>query len=255
MGIHMLTGANGPFRAEEFHRGLAALVGALPGESVLDLGCGVGRTLPHLVAAVGPSGRVVGLDANERFLDLARSAAGQGVNLVRHEAAGALPFAEATFQRIVCNNVLECVAEPGPFLADCKRVLAPGGRILFGHFDFDSVVLASACLELTRDLVHGYADFKQPWMAAADGQVGRKLPGLLYGQGFAPMTVGAVLFVERSLSGGYAQGLMPDLVAVGRENGLDEKSLRDWRADLERREREDGFFFSIQWMYALCGQD
>lgn len=43
-----------------------------PGDTVLDVGCGTGLSLPLLSAAVGPSGRVIGLDASPRMLEVAR---------------------------------------------------------------------------------------------------------------------------------------------------------------------------------------
>lgn len=48
------------------------LLGALAGATVLDVGCGTGRNLPSLVRRVGPSGRVIGVDASEGMLEKAR---------------------------------------------------------------------------------------------------------------------------------------------------------------------------------------
>jgi demethylmenaquinone methyltransferase/2-methoxy-6-polyprenyl-1,4-benzoquinol methylase len=49
-----------------------ALLGLRRGDTVLDLGCGTGLNLPLLVAAVGPTGRVIGLDRSVGMLAMAR---------------------------------------------------------------------------------------------------------------------------------------------------------------------------------------
>ena len=51
---------------------LLALVGIQPGSTVADVGTGPGMMLPHLVAAVGPSGRVIAEDIQQDFLDRAQ---------------------------------------------------------------------------------------------------------------------------------------------------------------------------------------
>ncbi|HET6951649.1 MAG TPA: methyltransferase domain-containing protein [Acidimicrobiales bacterium] len=48
-----------------------------PGDHVLDVGCGTGANFPHLVAAVGPSGRVTGIDLSEAMAALARTRAAE----------------------------------------------------------------------------------------------------------------------------------------------------------------------------------
>jgi SAM-dependent methyltransferase len=50
-----------------------AEVGLHPGQTTLDAGCGTGRALPHLRAAVGPAGRVLGLDLTPEMLATARA--------------------------------------------------------------------------------------------------------------------------------------------------------------------------------------
>jgi len=49
-------------------RAAVAEVGLHPGQTALDAGCGTGRALPHLRAAVGPAGRVLGLDLTPEML-------------------------------------------------------------------------------------------------------------------------------------------------------------------------------------------
>lgn len=50
----------------------ADALGLSGGETVVDLGCGTGATLPHLRSRVGPDGRVVGVDVTRPLLDRAR---------------------------------------------------------------------------------------------------------------------------------------------------------------------------------------
>src|SRR5215472_15175070 len=52
-----------------------ALLNLTPGQSVLEVGCGTGVFLPLLAAAVGPGGRVVGIDLSPSSSPLPRSAA------------------------------------------------------------------------------------------------------------------------------------------------------------------------------------
>ena len=54
-------------------RAAVAEVGLHPGQTALDAGCGTGRALPHLRAAVGPAGRVLGLDLTTEMLATARA--------------------------------------------------------------------------------------------------------------------------------------------------------------------------------------
>lgn len=65
-----------------------------PGQTVVDLGCGTGLNLPRLAAAVGPTGRVVGIDANAGMLAVARArvrrAGWRSVRLLRGDAADLL---------------------------------------------------------------------------------------------------------------------------------------------------------------------
>ena len=55
-------------------------------------------------------------------------------------------------------------------------MLVPGGHFLLGHTDLDTIVFSSSELDLTRRLVHAYADTQEQWMDFADGTIGRKLP-------------------------------------------------------------------------------
>jgi arsenite methyltransferase len=127
--------ANVPDSAVESFAGVANpwQLGRLDsGERVLDLGSGAGTD--SLVAAqmVGEEGSVTGIDMTPQMLAKARNAAaamGVGnVTFVEGEAER-LPFADASFDVVVSNGVIDLVPDKDAVFAELYRVLAPGGRM------------------------------------------------------------------------------------------------------------------------------
>lgn len=83
------------------------------------------------------------------------------------------------FNKIICHNVLECVDDKVSFVNKFDRLLLPGGAFLLSHHDFDSAIYNSSDEELTRNLIHNFADTKQKWQEYSDGKMGRKIPGII----------------------------------------------------------------------------
>lgn len=104
----------------------------LQGKLWLDAGCGTGR-FARLLAARGC--RVHGVDASTAMLAAARETAhtaGLEDNpIFRHiETIESLPFADGSFDGILCSSVIEYVESPSRCLAEMARTLKPGGLLL-----------------------------------------------------------------------------------------------------------------------------
>ncbi len=105
------------------------------GQRVLDLGCGEGR---HAITAyLHADVQVIGLDLRRRDIDIAR---GRFNDFEDHNATGksldfvvgsglTLPFAEASFDRVICSEVLEHIHDYQQVLGEIQRVLKPGGLL------------------------------------------------------------------------------------------------------------------------------
>jgi len=128
---------------------------------VADLGCGTGGTLAQAAPAV-PRGLVAGLDLSAGALArtaeaVAGAVAGEdrppGVLLAQADLKDPLPLATASFERVLCHNVLEVLPDHEALVAEAVRVLRPDGRLVLAHSDFDGLIFASEVLELTRRLV------------------------------------------------------------------------------------------------------
>ncbi len=112
-------------------------LGLASGDRVLDLGCGFGR---HAFEAARRGARVVALDAGAEEVNgvvatfAAMAEAGEldarevATAVVQGDAL-ALPFADATFDRVICSEVLEHLTADEVAMAELARVLRPGGTM------------------------------------------------------------------------------------------------------------------------------
>jgi len=103
-------------------------------ETILDLGCGWGELLLRAVAAGGPSPRTgVGVDRDEALLERGRAAADtRGLGHAVRFVAGAAEDWDEAAQRVMCIGAGHAWGGDAEALAALARVVAPGGRLLFG---------------------------------------------------------------------------------------------------------------------------
>ena len=100
------------------------------GQRLLDVGTGPGVA----AAAARARGAVVaGVDVSPRMIALARTEH-PGIDFQVAEAT-ALPFPDAAFETVICNFALGHFPTPDATLAECVRVLAPGGVLAFSWWD------------------------------------------------------------------------------------------------------------------------
>ena len=117
----------------------AALTAAAPvsGESVLDIGCGTGTTVLRLAEAVGPTGRVLGVDISEQQLGLAgQRIATAGTTQVRLvlDDAGTHDFAPESFDLCFTRFGVMFFADPIAAFRNVRIGMKSDGRLLLAVF-------------------------------------------------------------------------------------------------------------------------
>ena len=105
-----------------------------PGERVLDVGCGCGATVLALAKAVGPGGRVTGVDISEPMLEVARrrliEADAAQVDVLLADAATER-FEEGAFDLVFSRFGVMFFDAPAEAFTNIRRALKPGGRLAF----------------------------------------------------------------------------------------------------------------------------
>ncbi|SOD66597.1 Methyltransferase domain-containing protein [Streptomyces zhaozhouensis] len=106
---------------------MLSLAGDVAGRRILDAGCGSGP----LFAALRDRGALVtGLDSSAEMVELARRRLGAGADLRVADLGDPLPFADGAFDDVLASLVLHYLEDWGPTLAETRRVLGPGGRLI-----------------------------------------------------------------------------------------------------------------------------
>ncbi|GGZ50300.1 MULTISPECIES: class I SAM-dependent methyltransferase [Streptomyces rochei group] len=110
-----------------------AELGLSDGARVLDAGCGTGRALPPLRAAVGPSGLVVGADLTPAMLQAAvRAGRDRDGRLLLADVA-ALPLRSRSLDAVFAAGLVAHLPDPPANLRQLARVVRPGGVLALFH--------------------------------------------------------------------------------------------------------------------------
>jgi ubiquinone/menaquinone biosynthesis C-methylase UbiE len=151
-------------RMEEETIGMVSLV---PGEIVLDIGCG--RALDAMRLA-REGGKAVGLEPSRKMIALARGHIGDGdVSLVRG-IGEALPFKKHSLDKVMCKGSLDHFVDPEESVAEMHRVLKPEGEVVIALANFSSLGcrLGRLWYPVGKKLPFGEKDERQPWQPPPD---------------------------------------------------------------------------------------
>jgi len=103
------------------------LLGEVVGREVLDAGCGAG---PLMAALQDRGALVTGFDASPAMLAVAERRLGPDANLLVADLSQPLPFETGAFDDVVSSLVLHYLQDWSGPLAELRRVLRPGGRLV-----------------------------------------------------------------------------------------------------------------------------
>ena len=181
------------------------------GRDVLDLGC-AGGFMAEALARRGAN--VTGIDPAADAIDAARAHAREsGLRIGYDVGVGeALPYESASFDAVVCVDVLEHVADLDKVLSEVVRTLRPGGLFLFDTINRNplarlaTITVAEDVLRLLPRGTHDPAMFVRPAELRAAMQRAGLVPGAITGLGprglnrrldlvFGPLPLTAILYM------------------------------------------------------------
>ena len=158
--VRLVDSLNATEQAKAYKRQTILLLGATPGNKVLDVGCGDGDDVRELATLVGPTGLAVGVDRSETMIaEARRRAPGLGPSVeFRVGEAYSLDLASDTFDACRADRVFHHLDEPSRALSEMVRVAKPGARIVTSDPDFGSIVIDHPNRALSRRVMDLFGD-------------------------------------------------------------------------------------------------
>jgi arsenite methyltransferase len=213
-----------------------------PGEHVLDAGCGTGLLTQEIAIAVGPNGRVVGIDNSLDMIGTARKRC-KGLSQVQLKkgTVEVLPEKENSFNAVSCVQVLLYVPEVTRALGELHRVLKRGGRIVILETDWRGVVLNSTDEELSRRMFAAWND------VVPSPKLPVQLGPLLRTQGFTAIRVEPIPILNTSYRpDNFSVDTLNWVAHYAQEQGaVTEEEAATWLTDLFRLGEKGEFFFCV----------
>jgi len=126
----------GPLLFEPYAADLAGRLHLAPGARVLELACGTGILTRHLLKRLPATGHLVATDLSDAMLAHASGRVPPDPRLEWRQAdAAALPFADRSFNTVVCQFGLMFFPDKPAAAREARRVLAPGDMLVFSVWD------------------------------------------------------------------------------------------------------------------------
>jgi arsenite methyltransferase len=229
--------------AEQRARTRAALAPG-KGEHGLEVGCGIGFLACEMAREVGVGGRIVGLDNSPDMIAAAKDRAQrEGVSDRLEFVVGdamQLDFSSAAFDFVVAVQVYLYVADIERALAEARRVLRPGGRLVIVDTDWDS------CVWLTGDRGRHRRVLEARLRELGQPHLPPVLPGLLRRarMNLVSVEVHPILNLRYERES-FSAGLIEATPKIVSKFGIDPAEAEAWADDLKNRTAEDEYFFSL----------
>ena len=198
-----------------------------PGQRVLDVGCGSGVVTRDIARRVGSGGIAVGVDPSPALLaiarDLAREAGVANRIEFREGSALGLPFADASFDTVVCITVLSHVPNGETAVPELARVVRPGGRLGVYDLDTDMTAFTHTDRALTRRIVAAASD-----ATAVNGWLVRHLPAMFRQMGLEDVSARGFFPLETEANSFYATMAERHAEVALKTGAIDEAEQRRW---------------------------
>lgn len=216
------------------------LLGAAPGNRILEVGCGLGDDAAALAGRVAPGGAVVAVDGSEAMVEAARRRHGDVAGLSFDVAdATRLPYDDGSFDGCRIDRVLQHIADPAAAIREMVRVLRPGGTLVAFDNDWETLTIDSTNRPVTRAVLNAWCDrFPSGW-------IGRRMVGLFLASGLADVEALPRTMVSSDL--GVADRVFSFFAtAEGLVNAgaLDRDDVDRWRSELRSADAAGRFFTS-----------
>jgi ubiquinone/menaquinone biosynthesis C-methylase UbiE len=210
-------------------------------DGVLDLGCGTGVAARAMARRSELRGRVTAIDISAHLVEAGRRLSKKEGLATRIDFkvgdAHSLGLPENAFNLVVMHTLISHVADPAAVLAEGRRLLRSGGRLIVFDGDYASLTFATGAADggaATDALVHR--------TIVANPRVMRAMPRLLAGTGLDLIWSHGYLVADIGRMDFWAQGITSFRVLLPKAGAMSETEAGVFADGLERASAENRFF-------------
>jgi len=220
---------------------------------VLDIGCGRGDFLGTLSETIGSKSMLEGIDEMEDQINSAKERY-PGIGFRHEKFIDSFDFEDDSFDIIVSIDTLECIPNKVALLDEVFRVVRPGGKVLFTHWDWDTQVYNSKYKSSIRKFVAEFSDWQQDWMETCDGQMGRQLWGIFEGSGIYRGKISSFILLETEYrKGEYGFDRLQDLAGLVEVGSIDTAEYELVCREMQDLADRKQYFYSLN-SYIYIGE-
>lgn len=153
-----------------------ALLKLLPGESIIELGCGLGNDAKHLAKKVSPNGKVTAVDSSLAMIEAAKSLQiGYNIDFIHNEIKH-LSFLNSSFDAVYADRVLVSQKNFSNLFSNITQLLKSNGRICITDLDYSSIMIEPYDNKITDAIKARFHEITE------NPNIGRKLERLFKSQ-------------------------------------------------------------------------
>jgi ubiquinone/menaquinone biosynthesis C-methylase UbiE len=216
------------------------LLNLTPGESAIEVGCGLGQDSEAMGAIVGNRGRVVAIDSSQLMLTEARRRSSQPQVEYTLGKAAALDFPDHSFSASYGDRVLVSQPDVEKVFNELVRVVKPGGNICVTDIDLGTIAMFPYIDGITEKLIKRYQTI------VLNKFIGRELPYLFKKFGLSNIRTFPESYIVNSFELVNTMIDFPRMIRDLKNMGeYSEQEAFTWLTTLEAAEKQGDFMYAI----------